>query len=171
MITMFRSPSGEHSLTGGFFTEYIPDGTGERLVAAVFWRLASEDDGPRPPRGPDSDEPGRWTGSIGIGRARVQYSAERRVIRVLGRSYELPGDDETLLLLLEDQVGEDVPVVTVVTVASMPAPVAVGTRPRGGPTNKEDHAKAYAEYKRAQTMVWNKAVHAHPDVIRFFARG
>ena len=167
MVTMFASPIGEHSYIGGFFTEGMRDGTGERLVAAVFWRRASNNDHPPPPHVPGSNEPERWTGSFGSGHSRVRYSAERRVIRILDRDYALPGEDEALLLLLEDRPGDDMPVVTV---ASMPSPVAAFTKPRGGSMNKDEHANAYLEFKRAQTGVWNKAVRAHPEVIRFLAR-
>jgi hypothetical protein len=47
----------------------------------------------------------------------------------------------------------------------------VATKPQRGSMSKDEYMKAYVEFNRGQTAVWSKAIRAHPDVIRFLARG
>lgn len=103
------------------FAEDVPGGEGSWLAAVAIWRI-----GPAPrrwglkkllrrlrhrfgPLGAGFHLKGRfepWSGSWGPnGEQETLYNPERKVVRVLGREYALPEDDQTLVLLIDENGG------------------------------------------------------------------
>jgi hypothetical protein len=167
MITA-RTPSDRGDrVFSAFFSERTADGKNERLAAAALWRQLSHNSEPPPPLGSDSDGTRGWTGTVGSGRHQVRYDARRRIVDVLGRQFDLPANDDTLLLLLEDRADEDVPAVIVI---SMPVPLVAG-RNRDRTMTKDERLKAAVDANRQSMAVWTKAIHARAEVVAFLARG
>jgi hypothetical protein len=169
-----------------YFSDDLPGTHEVRLAAAVVWRIGpgarrwswrSLVDRLRFRFGPlglglhlRSDTPG-WTGSAGPnGERATLFHPARRVVRVLGREYALPGEGSTLVLLIDESGGRsgraDVRLRTMraPTIPHPPPEPSLEGAASGEPL--PDPPAGVQEHD-----VWAAALREDPEVRAFFADG
>jgi hypothetical protein len=147
-----------------YFSEEVPASNGVRLAAAVLWRggPAARAGGLRRllhalryrlgPLGSGFHLKGggRWSGAAGgDGEQMTLYNSERRLVRVLGRDYTLPPDDQTLVLLVDE--------------GAVGGP-AISVRMVTGPVQPHDRVDEHGPH-----AVWDPVLKSDPAVRTFMA--
>jgi hypothetical protein len=105
--------------------------------------------------------PDGWNG--GVDHGQVLYSGDRRLVRVRGRDYALPGNDQTLIVLVDETVPGGV--ASIETRAVM-APLARWL-PLDPKADREENLRRVHERSRASGAVWNEWLEHEPSICAF----
>jgi hypothetical protein len=115
----------------------------------------------RPPANGPWQLPDGWSG--GVDHERVLYSRDRRLVRVGGRDCALPGDDQTLIVLV-DETARDV--AATIETHAVTAPLARWL-PLDPTVDREEHLRQLRERNRAASTVWHEWLEHEPSICAF----
>jgi hypothetical protein len=166
-----------------YFTEDVPASSGTRLAAAVIWRNASavrsrgwrdllrktwHRNGPLGLGFSLGREAGLWDGSAGEhGEQETLYHPLRRVVRVLGKEYELPSDGQTLILMIDEYTRTGATPSVSVRMLRMPVMSQSSPDP---PLDSNEAEEESAEFASEEHKMWAKALQSDPEVQAFMAK-